>query len=53
MLKKMRNQSMPLMYGEYIPLRVDDDVLEFERVYLGNKVRVKLDRRDKSFHVDQ
>ena len=53
MLKKMRNQSMPLMYGEYIPLRVDDNVLEFERVYLGNKVRVKLDRRDKSFHVDQ
>lgn len=53
MLKKLRNQSMPLMYGEYIPLTVEEDILEFERVYLGNKVRIKLNSKDKSFHIDQ
>jgi len=43
-LTQLRRQSMALMYGEYIPLYVDDDTLEFERVYMDERVRVKITR---------
>ena len=43
-LIKLRRSSMALMYGEYVPLTVEADTLEFERVYMGERVKVKIVR---------
>jgi len=40
----LRRNSMALMYGEYIPIYADDDTLEFERVYMNERVHVKITR---------
>jgi glycosidase len=39
----MRRNSMPLMYGEYVPITVTDNILVFERTYMGETVRVTID----------
>ncbi|MCQ2310905.1 MAG: alpha-amylase family glycosyl hydrolase [Paludibacteraceae bacterium] len=44
----LRRQSMALMYGDYVPLVVNDDTLEYERVYMGEHVRVKIVRDQQS-----
>jgi len=43
-LTNLRRHSMALLYGEYIPIFVDDDNLEYERVYMDEHVRVKITR---------
>ena len=43
-LIKLRRSSMPLLYGDYIPLCITDDVLCFERVYLGESVLVAVNK---------
>jgi len=43
-MASLRRNSMALMYGEYIPIFADDDTLEFERVYMNERVRVKITR---------
>jgi len=43
-LTSLRRQSLALLYGEYIPIYVDDDTLEYERVYMNEHVRVKITR---------
>jgi len=43
-LAKLRRNSMALLYGEYIPIYADDDTLEYERVYMNERVRVKISR---------
>ena len=39
-LAQMRRNNMALLYGEYIPVKVTDDMLHFQRVYMGDVVDV-------------
>ena len=39
-----RRNSMAMMYGEYIPVYSDDDVLCFERRYLDDNLRVVINK---------
>lgn len=50
-LIKMRRSSMPLLYGDYIPVAADDDVLCFDRIYLGERVRVTIDRKNLTYTI--
>jgi glycosidase len=43
-LSKFRRSSMPLLYGDYIPLFADDDIISFMRVYLGQIVIVAINK---------
>lgn len=43
-LSKFRRSSMPLLYGDYIPLFADDDIISFMRVYLGKIVIVAINK---------
>lgn len=47
----MRRSSMPLLYGDYIPVAADDDVLCFDRIYLGERVRVTIDRKNLTYTI--
>ena len=42
-LVHMRRNSLPLIYGEYIPVTVTDKLLVFDRIYMGQTVRVTID----------
>ena len=42
-LVHMRRNSLPLIYGEYIPVTVTDKLLVFDRTYMGQTVRVTID----------
>lgn len=44
LLIDLRRHSMALTYGEYVPLTVTPDTLEFERRYMDEIVRVKIVR---------
>jgi glycosidase len=39
-LAQLRRQNMALIYGEYIPIRSTDNVLHFQRAYMGQVVDV-------------
>ena len=39
-LAKLRREHMALIYGEYVPVKVTDDTLHFQRVYMGEVVEV-------------
>jgi hypothetical protein len=43
---------MPLIYGHYIPLVVEDDVLVFARAYFGEIVIVGLNKSDREKTVE-
>lgn len=43
-LTAMRRGSMPLLYGDFIPLYADDDVLVYARVYMGDVVLAGLNK---------
>ena len=47
----MRRNSMPLLYGEFIPLESDADVIRYQRVYLGEKVTVTIDRKELTYEI--
>ena len=47
----MRRNSMPLLYGEFIPMESDADVIRYQRVYLGEKVTVTINREKLTFEV--
>lgn len=51
-LIQQRRQSMPLMYGDYIPVSCDENCLVFDRVYLGETVRVTIDKSDMSYKIE-
>jgi maltooligosyltrehalose synthase len=42
-LVQLRRNSLPLIYGEYIPVEVTDNKLIFDRVYMGETIRVTID----------
>jgi len=35
---------MPLLYGDFIPLSTDDDIISFMRVYMGKIVIVAINK---------
>ncbi len=47
-LMHLRRTCMPLLYGEYIPVYADENTLEFNRVYMGQVVNVKINRNETS-----
>jgi glycosidase len=47
-LAKLRRENMALMYGEYIPKKVDDNTLQFQRVYMGDVIDVTISLNEES-----
>ena len=47
----MRRNSMPLLYGEFIPLRDTPDEIIYERVYRGERVTVTINRVDMNYQI--
>ena len=47
----LRRSSMPLLYGDYIPVYATDDALCFDRVYMGETVRVTIDRKNLTYSI--
>jgi glycosidase len=45
-LVQLRRSSMPLMYGDYVPLLATKDVLVYARVYMGQEVIVALNKSE-------
>lgn len=41
---KLRRNSMPMLYGDYVELFVDDDLLIFARIYMGQTVVVAINK---------
>ena len=52
-LVHMRRNSMPLLYGDFIPLESTPDEIQFARVYLGNKVIVTINRNDLTYNISE
>ena len=51
-LTHLRRSSMPLLYGDYRQLYVDDNVLVFSRTYLGQEVVVALNKGAQPVSLD-
>ena len=47
----MRRHSMPLLYGDFIPLENTPDEISFQRVYLGEKVTVIINRKELTYRI--
>ena len=45
-LIRLRRNNMALLYGEYIPVYSDDTTLEFDRIYMGDRIRVRISTSD-------
>ena len=50
-LVQMRRNSLPLIYGEYIPVTVTDNLLVFDRTYMGQTVRVTIDLANLEYSI--
>ena len=48
----LRRSSMPLLYGDYRLLYVDDSAMVYERSYLGEVVTVGLNNGSAPAHVE-
>ena len=44
----LRRSSLPLIYGDYVPLWVTKDVFAYARVYMGQQVIVAINKSDQS-----
>ncbi|MGN0208222.1 MAG: alpha-amylase family glycosyl hydrolase, partial [Paludibacteraceae bacterium] len=51
-LIRLRRNSMPLLYGDYIPVEATDSRLIFDRIYLGDRVRVTIDLPSLSYSIE-
>lgn len=51
-IAKLRRSSMPLMYGDYVPLYSSADVLVFARVYMGEVVLVAINTSNTAQRVE-
>ena len=47
----LRRSSMPLLYGDFIPVAMTADKIVYERIYLGEWVTVELDRKNLEVHI--
>ena len=46
-----RRHSMPLLYGEYIPVYADENLLVFDRIYMGQTLRVEIDSKNNQYSI--
>lgn len=51
-LVQMRRNSLPLIYGEYIPVEVADNKWVFDRTYMGETVRVSIDLANLAYSIN-
>lgn len=49
----MRRNSMPLLYGDLIPLIDRPDEIIYQRVYLGERVTVTVNRKNLTFEITE
>ncbi len=47
----MRRNSMPLLYGDFIPLVDTPDEIIYQRIYLGEKVTIIINRKDMTYQI--
>ena len=47
----MRRHSMPLLYGDLMVLQQTPDEITYQRVYLGEKVTVHINRKELSYEI--
>ena len=47
----LRRNSMPLLYGDFIPLIDRPDEIIYQRIYLGKKVTVIINRKDLTYQI--
>ncbi len=50
-LAHMRRNSMPLLYGDFIPLIDRPDEIIYQRIYLGEKITVIINRNKLSYQI--
>ncbi len=50
-LIRYRRMSMPLLYGDLIPVVSEPDRIVYQRIYLGEVVTVTLDRKNLSWEI--
>jgi glycosidase len=50
-LVHLRRNSMPLLYGEFIPLIDRPEEIIYQRVYLGEKVTVIINRKNLTYEI--
>ena len=50
-LIQLRRHSMPLLYGDFIPLIDRPEEIVFQRIYLGQKVTVIINRDDLTYQI--
>lgn len=51
-LIKFRRNSLPLLYGDYLPVENTEDKLVFDRTYLGETVRVTIDSKNLTYSIE-
>ena len=51
-LVQLRRNSLPLIYGEYIPVTVTDTLWVFDRTYMGETVRVTIDLANLAYSIN-
>ena len=52
-LVHLRRNSLPLLYGDFIPLIDRPHEIIYQRVYLGKRVTVTINRRDLTYQITQ
>jgi len=52
-LIQLRRHSMPLLYGDFIPLESTADEISYMRVYLGKKVIVTINRNELTYTISE
>lgn len=50
-LINLRRSHMAFLYGEFIPVYADDDVLVYERQYMGERFRIRIDRETMDYSI--
>lgn len=51
-LTQLRKSSMPLMYGDYRLLSCNDDLIVYERTYMGETVTVAINKADHAWNAE-
>ena len=47
----LRRTSMPLLYGDFIPVKSTPEEIIYERIYMGDKLTIIINRQDLSFRI--
>ena len=48
-LVQLRRHTLPLLYGDYIPVAADENSIEFQRIYMNQIATIKISRNEESF----